>query len=173
MSEIRPVSVNYRMVGDDYAAAGDYLSRNQADVYAVTRPFIPEVAGGLTVGEPEQQMLRLVGKYGVGAVQRHVARMKEGVSVSTSPANGVDVVLHPERWDSKLLSRGLAWIRVYEEAPPVFVMNVLPEHGITDKEVIARRFDAAELCAHIFILDVSKENSFILFSSRSILPDPS
>src|SRR5665213_1913861 len=133
---------------EDYLGATEWLLGRISERHSVYRLSTPQVVGGL-IGERDDisgQRLRVIGNSRKGEVIRHYSGMPvaEGVTVSGFPGEAADIVAHVEPLESKLLDRGLSWVRIGIETPSVFHLTVRAEHDLSDVEELATRLSAAE-----------------------------
>lgn len=122
---------------ETYSEVGDYLGQRLSGRFHVVKPFLPVVVGGL-VEVHGIESIRLIGDGKVGVVPRSKSGEQEGVTASVASALEIDIISHVEPWDSELLDRGLAWVAVGAEAPPLLTFTIIPEHGVSAAEIAER-----------------------------------
>ena len=124
-----------------YSDVADYLGKRVANRFAVVepleRPLIASLEGPRGMDE---QSVTLVSGHQRIVLPRRTSTRKEGISVSTSPEPDLDIIYHPEEWDSRLLDRGLGWIRVSSNNPEMahVHLTVVPEHELSSDELAGR-----------------------------------
>ncbi len=130
---------------EDYEEATEFLVDRVSESHLLSRLFTPQVVGGLVMQDGGHQTLRIVGEGVIGEVPRYMRGLTElGVTVSGYPGEQVDVVAHVENWESDMLDRGLVWVRIGPEVPPLFQVIIRPEHGVASSLEMANRLEVAE-----------------------------
>jgi hypothetical protein len=150
---------------ENYTEVSEYLVRHGFQGNDLLRSFVPEVVGGLVVADGREYLRLAVGDKD-GLVERSVGGMTRGVSVSTRSLLDASVIVHVERFDNKLLSRGLGWVNVAPEAPPIFQLSIRPGHGVADTSEIADRLEMAEANAICLVEGVLVSETSPLYADR-------
>jgi hypothetical protein len=132
-ARLRPISVlsesarvSFNTLGD----AAEYIAPLQSDRWTILMPLELELSGEL-IDVDGVESLRLTTCDKTGTVPRYKYHEHEsGISVATAPKLNLDIITIVSDYnESKLLDRGVVWLRVARSISPVlFHANILRNH---------------------------------------------